>query len=258
MNEANGVRKYIAYYRVSTAKQGASGLGLEAQQSTVKNYIQSSNGSLIRSYKEVESGKRADRPQLDHALADAKRTGAALIIAKLDRLSRNVPFLRKLTDSGADILFCDLPQVPPGAVGRFILTNMAAAAELEAGLASERTKAGLAAARARGVKLGSHRPGAARLEGGANPRAARRAGEVSRAAAEARCIGLAEVIGDVIRSLRAEGRRVTHSAIARELTRRGHVYRQGKGAARPWNHVQVRRVLARVGGSIEPDLAAGL
>ena len=112
-------------------------------------------GSSSRSSSRSSSGKRAKRPQLDAALAACKKHKAKLVVAKLDRLSRNVSFLLKLIDSGVEVLFADLPELN-GAMGRFMLTTMASVAELEAGLISERTKAALKAAKARGVKLGRH------------------------------------------------------------------------------------------------------
>ena len=112
-------------------------------------------GSSSRSSSRSSSGKRAKRPQLDAALAACKKHKAKLVVAKLDRLSRNVSFLLKLIDSGVEVLFADLPELN-GAMGRFMLTTMASVAELEAGLISERTKAALKAAKARGVRLGRH------------------------------------------------------------------------------------------------------
>jgi DNA invertase Pin-like site-specific DNA recombinase len=106
-------------------------------------------------YIETESGKRSNRPQLAKALSHAKAVGATIVFAKLDRLSRNVDLLRSLVASDVDLVFCDLPHVPPGAMGRFLLTQMASVAELEGGLISERTRAALKAAKARGVKLGN-------------------------------------------------------------------------------------------------------
>jgi DNA invertase Pin-like site-specific DNA recombinase len=156
----------IVYRRVSTARQGASGLGLEAQDVAVAAYAKGYGGTILRTYTEIETGKRADRPELAKALADCKRSRATLVIAKLDRLARNARFLLALIESGVDAAFCDLPTVPPGAIGKFLLTQMAAVAELEAGLISERTKAALAAYKARGGVLGSARPGAHRLKGG--------------------------------------------------------------------------------------------
>jgi DNA invertase Pin-like site-specific DNA recombinase len=143
--------KFVSYYRVSTDKQGKSGLGLEAQKETVQQHLNGGRWQIV----EVESGKRASRPQLEAALAACKKHKAKLIVAKLDRLSRNVSFLLKLIDAGVEVLFADPPELN-GAMGRFILTTMASVAELEAGLISERTKAALKAAKARGVRLGRH------------------------------------------------------------------------------------------------------
>ena len=147
--------KYISYLRVSTDKQGRSGLGLEAQRDAVESYLNGGRWKLAAEYLETESGKRSDRPKLAKALGHAKAIGATVVFAKLDRLTRNVDLLRALVSSDVDLVFCDLPHVPPGAMGRFLLTQMASVAELEAGLTSERTKAALVAAKARGVKLGN-------------------------------------------------------------------------------------------------------
>src|SRR6516164_8049357 len=147
--------KFISYLRVSTDKQGRSGLGLEAQRVAVESYLNGGRWTLIAEYVEAESGKRSDRPKLAKALAHAKAIRATVVFAKLDRLTRNVDLLRSLVASDVDLVFCDLPHVPPGAMGRFLLTQMASVAELEAGLISERTKAALAAAKAHGVKLGN-------------------------------------------------------------------------------------------------------
>jgi DNA invertase Pin-like site-specific DNA recombinase len=228
----------IAYRRVSTARQGASGLGLEAQDAAIASYAQAATATLLRAYTEVETGKRADRPELARALADCKRSKAVLVIAKLDRLARNARFLLTLIESGVDVAFCDLPSLPPGAVGKFLLTQMAAVAELEAGLISERTKAALAAYKARGGLLGAARPGAHRLTGGANATAARRAGKVSAANAAAAYADLAPVIA----GMRAEG--LSLRRIAGRLNAEGHTTRRGK----QWNAMQVRRVLPTASG----------
>lgn len=150
--------KYVAYYRVSTDKQGLRGLGMEAQAHIVSQYLKHRDGSnIVASFTEVESGRRSDRPELAKALQTARAFNATLIIAKLDRLARNATFLMTLFDSDLDVVFCDLPQLPAGPVGRFMIQQMAAVAELEAGLISERVKAALAEAKKRGKVLGGVR-----------------------------------------------------------------------------------------------------
>lgn len=147
---------FVAYLRVSTARQGVSGLGLEAQRASVGKYVAGVAGQIIAEYEEVESGAHRDRPQLVLALAACRARRAVLIIAKLDRLARDTEFLLSVVRGAEDgVVFTDLPQLPPGPAGAFILTMFAAVAELERGLISQRTKAALAAAKARGVKLGS-------------------------------------------------------------------------------------------------------
>jgi DNA invertase Pin-like site-specific DNA recombinase len=144
--------EHIAYFRVSTDRQGKSGLGLDAQRALVERHI----GAVPSAeFVEVESGKRSSRPQLHAAIAECKRVGATLIVAKLDRLARNVRFLLTVVDSGVPVIFCDLPHID-GPVGKFMLTSMAAVAELEAGMISQRTKAALAEAKKRGVVLGKN------------------------------------------------------------------------------------------------------
>jgi DNA invertase Pin-like site-specific DNA recombinase len=157
--EPNGIPAFVAYYRVSTDQQGRSGLGIEAQKAVVAAHVSQAGGRLIHEFEETESGKRADRPQLAAALAAARSNKAALIVAKIDRLARNTAFLLSVADGAgeAGVVFCDLPMLPPGPMGKFFLTLMAAVAELEAGLISQRTKAALAAAKARGVRLGNPR-----------------------------------------------------------------------------------------------------
>ena len=141
--------RYVVYLRVSTQRQGASGLGLEAQRAAVAAFVAQRGGQVLAERVEVESGKRADRPQLAEALAEAKRAGAVLLIAKLDRLARNVAFIAGLLEAGVEVQACDMPEA-----NRFLLHVMAAVAEHEAAAISARTKAALAAAKARGVKLG--------------------------------------------------------------------------------------------------------
>ena len=121
---------FIAYYRVSTSEQGRSGLGLDAQRAAVAAYLNGGKWKIIEEYTEVESGKRADRPQLDAALKAARIRRAPLVVAKVDRLTRSVGFLSRLLEAGVDVRFADLPQIQ-GPTGRFMLQQMASVAELE-------------------------------------------------------------------------------------------------------------------------------
>jgi len=142
----------IAYYRVSTKQQGESGLGIEAQQAAVAAYVESAGMKLLAPpYVEVESGKKGDRPKLVAALAHAKRSKATLLIAKLDRLSRNVAFLANLMESGIDFVACDNPHA-----NQLTVHILAAVAEEEARAISDRTKKALKAAKARGTRLGTN------------------------------------------------------------------------------------------------------
>lgn len=143
--------KAVAYFRVSTAKQGASGLGLEAQRDAIRRFL-GNDYPPIKEFTEVESGKRSDRRQLDAAIKYAKLHKATLVIAKLDRLTRNVHFLSGLMESGVDFKAADNPNA-----NRLTIHILAAVAEDEARRISERTKAALSAAKARGTKLGGFR-----------------------------------------------------------------------------------------------------
>jgi DNA invertase Pin-like site-specific DNA recombinase len=224
----------IAYYRVSTKQQGESGLGLEAQEAAVKGYARQTGATIKASYVEVESGKLADRPELARALAHAKRSKATLCVAKLDRLSRNVQFLAGVMDSGCEFAAADMP-----AANRFMLHVMAAVAEHEAKAISDRTRAALAAAKARGTLLGSARPG--HWKGREDKR---RAGlEKARAvAAKSKQEKAAEAYTDLLPSIAGLKRQgLSLRAIAAKLTASGHTTRTG----RPWNPVQVLRVLQR-------------
>lgn len=229
------MRKAVAYLRVSTLRQGASGLGMEAQQSAVEALCASQGLDLVAPpYVEVESGKRQDRRELAAALERAKLIGAVLVVAKLDRLARDAKFLLTCIDSGADVIFCDLPTLPAGPVGRFMLTQMAAVAELEAGLISQRTKAALAAAKARGVRLGNPN-GAAAL---------RRAGKGNAASTLSQSSGaqeFAERFRSEIERLRGKGV-IALGAIANELNAQGlPTPRGGK-----WHASSVRNLVARL------------
>jgi DNA invertase Pin-like site-specific DNA recombinase len=144
------VGRFVAYYRVSTDKQGRSGLGLEAQREAVQRYLNGGTWTLAAEVTEVESGKWNDRPELDRALGLCRLYGATLVVAKLDRLARNVAFISKLMESGVDFVAADFPQA-----NRLTVHILAAVAEHEAAMISQRTRAALAATRARGIKLGN-------------------------------------------------------------------------------------------------------
>lgn len=141
--------KFVTYVRVSTQRQGASGLGLEAQRKAVGDYLNGGSWELVGEFTEVESGKRNDRPQLAAALAACRKHKATLIIAKLDRLARNVAFIANLMDAGVEFVAVDMPMA-----NRLTLHILAAVAEHEREAISARTKSALAAAKARGRKLG--------------------------------------------------------------------------------------------------------
>jgi DNA invertase Pin-like site-specific DNA recombinase len=145
------MKKYVAYYRVSTTRQGQSGLGLDAQRATVNEFVR--DGCLVAEFEEVESGKKNNRAKLSAAIEEAKRQGAKLLIAKLDRLSRNASFIFTLRDSGVDFICCDLPDANTLSIGLFAII-----AQHERETTSQRTKAALAAKKARGFKLGSPVP----------------------------------------------------------------------------------------------------
>ncbi len=150
----------IAYYRVSTKRQGTSGLGLEAQEAAVRGYCLRQGLELLESYTEVESGKRDDRPQLAAALAHAKRAKAQLIIAKLDRLARSVAFISSLMESGVEFIACDMPTA-----NRLTIHILAAVAEHEREMIGARTRAALAEARRRGTRLGNPKLHLVRAQG---------------------------------------------------------------------------------------------
>lgn len=151
---------FVAYYRVSTERQGQSGLGLEAQASAVAAFVAGRGGELVAAFTEVESGRKAERPQLAAALDACRRCKATLVIAKLDRLARNVAFIARLMESGAEFVAVDNPHAT-----KLLIHLLAAFAEHERDQISARTKAALAAAKARGVKLGNPRPADAAARG---------------------------------------------------------------------------------------------
>lgn len=212
---------YIAYYRVSTDKQGATGLGMDAQRAMLAPY----SASVVAEYVEVESGRKSDRPQLTAALAHARAARATLLIAKLDRLARNVAFIAALIETGVDFIAADMPQA-----NKLTLHIMAAFAEHEAEMISKRTKAALAIAKERGVKLGGYRGHIARAEEG------RRSSMVRR---RSRCTEHKQMIAPVISNIKANGAESLRE-IAAELTKRGYTAPRGG----QWTATQVRRIAA--------------
>lgn len=221
--------RFVSYLRVSTDKQGKSGLGLEAQREAVAKFLNGGEWTLIQEYTETESGKHDARPELAQALAHCKMTGATLIVAKLDRLSRNQAFLMNVYEGTGEggVVFCDLPTIPAGPVGKFIVQQMASVAELERGLISQRTKDALAAAKARGVVMGGFR--------GVNPDAAK-ATEARKKAADA----FARQVGPKIRDMQASG--MSLRKIAGKLAEMGALTpRKGK-----WTPTAVKNALARL------------
>jgi DNA invertase Pin-like site-specific DNA recombinase len=224
--------KIIAYFRVSTIKQGRSGLGLEGQQAAVEEFARRTGARTIASYTEVESGKRADRPELAKALAHARRSKATLVVAKLDRLARNLAFLAALMESGADFIAADNPNA-----NRLTVHILAAVAEDEARRISERTKAALAAYKARGGQLGATRPQCRNLTAEARQKGAEAAGQTVRArAAEAY-----EDLRGVLVAMRGAG--ATLQAVADRLNTDGHCTRHGK----LWSRVAVLRACRQLG-----------
>jgi DNA invertase Pin-like site-specific DNA recombinase len=213
--------KFVAYFRVSTDRQGKSGLGLEAQREAVLDYLNGGSWQLVAEFTEVESGKHADRPQLAAALAACRKNKARLVIAKLDRLSRNLAFIAALMDSGVEFVAVDNPHA-----NKLTVHILAAVAQHEREAISERTRAALAAAKARGVKLGNPRLAEAR-EGVLAARVA---------AADAFAANVRPIIKEIqtsgVGSLRGVAKALTARGVA---TARGGV----------WTAVQVSDVLRR-------------
>ena len=207
---------FVAYYRVSTDRQGRSGLGLEAQQAAVRAYLGASTS--IAEFTEVETGKRNDRPELERALALCRKRKARLVIAKLDRLSRNLAFIAALMDSSVEFVAVDNPHAT-----RLTLHILAAVAEHEREMIAQRTKAALQAAKARGIRLGSN--GADRLA------------PTYRAEAVERARQLAPLLAEL------KGAGMSARQMAAELTARGIVTPNG---AR-WHAQSILRMINRAG-----------
>ena len=221
--------KVIAYYRVSTEGQGRSGLGLDAQRQAVTALCQSRGWQITADYTEVESGKSADREQLIAALHHAKVTGGTLVIAKLDRLSRNAAFITALQDSGAKFIAADMPEA-----NELTVHIMAAVAQAERQAIAKRTREALAAAKVRGVKLGNPN-GAAAI---------RRAGKGNGASLDAikdNANAFASDLAPIIDRLRAEGFK-SLPQIARVLNEGGFATPRGG----KWHPSSVRNLLSRL------------
>ena len=209
--------RFVAYYRVSTDRQGASGLGLDAQRQAVARQVNS--GELAAEFTEIESGRRhTNRPQLLTALEECRKSRAVLLIARLDRLARNVAFIANLMESGVDFVACDMPQA-----NRLTIHILAAVAEHEREMISQRTKAALAEAKRRGTRLGNPRIEAARALALAAHRARRPAPEVLALMTEWRSQGkaLRTIANDLNRlNIRpARGRQWYASSVKNQLVR---------------------------------------
>ena len=214
-----GNNRFVAYFRVSTQKQGKSGLGLEAQEKAVNDYINGGDWEIVSSFVELESGRKSQRPELTKALKTCRKHQAVLIIAKLDRLARNVAFISNLMESRVPFIAVDRPNASP-----FELHIYAAMAEEEARQISERTKAALAATKARGVKLGNPQP------------------ELAQKARIRIANDFANSVYPIVEELHATG---LHSlrALARGLEARGVLTPRGK---QHWTATGVRNFLIRV------------
>lgn len=209
--------KAVAYFRVSTSRQGQSGLGLEAQQKAVDDFLSAKGWHLTSSYTEIESGKRKNRPELAEAIAQAKRIKGKLVIAKLDRLARNVHFIAGLMETAVDFVAVDMPTAD-----KFMLHVYAAMAEEEGRRISQRTKAALQAAKARGVELGKN-------------------GKVLAERNKTEAIAFAQTLALVIEEIRAEGH-TTVRAITNALNARGVLSREGLRWHIRSTHALIRRI----------------
>jgi DNA invertase Pin-like site-specific DNA recombinase len=225
--------KIVAYYRVSTKRQGQSGLGLDAQQAAVKDFASRNGGKIVAEFIEVETGKRSDRPKLQEAISRTRGLKATLVVAKLDRLARNVAFTAALMDSGIEFVACDNPHA-----NRLTIHILAAVAESEALAIASRTRDALAAAKRKGTKLGTHRPGH-KIDWRKGQRnglvKAVDAAAAKRSQRRADCYG--HIMGDV-HAWRDTG--ISFSAIAERLNAAGHETTSG----RPFAAMTVARLVA--------------
>ena len=231
--QSESLMKYVAYYRVSTQKQGNSGLGLDAQRDAVMRHARSRGAEVIAEFTEIESGRNSQRPQLRAARSIAVRSKAVLLIAKLDRLARSVSFISTLmADSRLEIEACDMP-----AANRLSMHIMAAVAENEAEAISQRTSAALQQAIKRGVKLGFAHPSRAKDAGQARQRGVM--------TSKLRADRFAATLGPTIETMRKEG--LTFQEIAEEFTRRRYpLARQQNVHDEPvWKLHRVRQIYRR-------------
>lgn len=216
-------RPFVSYLRVSTDRQGRSGLGLDAQRRAVHGFLQVVRGQLVQEFIEIESGHISDRPQLLEAQRACKRNGAVLLIAKLDRLARNVAFIANLMESGAEFVAADMPHA-----SKLTIHILAAVAEHEREMISSRTKAALAVAKARGARLGN--PSLATFRG------------LAAGALQERADLFASNVLPIIRDIQNSGADSLRD-IAAALNARGIASAGGSA----WHPNSVRRVLARSG-----------
>ena len=226
--------KLIAYYRVSTQRQGQSGLGLEAQRSRVMEMAAARQAEVVAEFTETESGRKNDRPQLQAAMAMARETGAAIAVAKLDRLARDAEFVLRLSNEAqangmGGFLFADLPEIDAtSSAGRMMLTVMASVAEFEARRISERTTDALQAAKERGQALGAQNPAVA----------------AANSAKAAKAVAYAKKLAPLVLPMRERGDSLR--TIAEALTAAGTPTTES-GAATKWSDNGVKRLLARLG-----------
>jgi DNA invertase Pin-like site-specific DNA recombinase len=230
--------QFVAYYRVSTAKQGASGLGLAGQRQAVREHLAQHGGVLIGEFEEVESGKRSDRPALAQAMERCRLTGSTLLIAKLDRLSRNVHFLSGLMERGVDFVACDMPSA-----NKFTVHIMAAVAQQEREAISARTKAALGSIRSRlasGEAHVSRKSGRALTRLG-NPQGLKvRRPDLGTAAKVEKADAFASGVLPTIRGIQTEGA-TSLAAIASRLNE----LRVRTARGNEWTPMAVKRVLDR-------------
>jgi DNA invertase Pin-like site-specific DNA recombinase len=221
-------KKYVAYYRVSTKRQGNSGLGRDAQKSAAAEFIANNKAKLIEEVEEIESGKRDDnRPKLQHALQLCKLHRATLLISKLDRLSRNVAFISTLMNGDVEFVALDCKEAT-----KFTVHVLASVAEMERELISKRTKDALAAAKRRGIKLGGMHNANLVKQG-------HHARKLSAQARSAKAAEYRERLMPTIEEIKASGT-TTQQGIADELNRREITAPRGG----QWSQVQVMRLLA--------------